>query len=220
MVKKLAVSSARSSLLVFAALALLACAAGKPAQVKAPAATAAPQDQAQSAQPSLQPAPEPDHPGQGQATLHTTEGPITITFFPDVAPQTVNHLTELMKAGCYQGVDIFRLEPGFVVQVAPVANRDCHRNAMSTVPAEFSKVEHKRLYLSMARWEDVDSGTSSWSIMLGPVPSMNGQYTVFGRVIAGQETIEKIEAIGSTKGEDGMSRLNRSVTIERVELSE
>ncbi|WP_428267939.1 peptidylprolyl isomerase [Haliangium sp.] len=165
-------------------------------------------------------APEPAPQERGRAVIHTTEGPITVTFFPAVAPQTVAHIGQLMAAGCYQGVSIFRLEPGFVLQVAPVANRECHPAAMSTIPGEFSSVPHRRLYLSMARWDDPDSGTSSWSIMLGPAPSMDGQYTVFGRVVDGEDVIRKLEAIGSTKGDDGMSRLNRSVSIERVEISE
>lgn len=155
---------------------------------------------------------------RGRAVIHTTEGPITVTFFPGVAPRTVEHITDLMKAGCYEGVDFFRLEPGFVIQVTPVADRACHPDAMSTVPAEFSQVRHERLSLSLARWDDIDSGTSSWSIMLGAAPSMDGQYTVFGRVVAGEETIEKIEAIGSTPGKDGMRRLDRRVAIERVDI--
>lgn len=156
----------------------------------------------------------------GRAVIHTTEGTITVTFFPGIAPQTVEHITDLMKAGCYEGVDFFRLEPGFVVQVAPVADRACHPDAMGTVPAELSEVEHDRLTLSMARWDDVNSGTSSWSIMLGAAPSMDGQYTVFGRVVDGEETIEKIEAIGSTMGADGMRRLDRRVSIERIDVTD
>ena len=167
---------------------------------------------------------------RGKAIIHTSEGPITVTFFPEVAPKTAAHIAALMEAGCYEGVNFFRLEPNFVVQVAAVADADCHPNAMSTVPGEFSPsnalsstsnvAKHTRLALSMARWEDVDSGTSSWSIMLGAAPSMDGQYTVFGRVIEGEATIAKIEAIGSKPGEHGMKWLNRPVAIERVELVE
>lgn len=213
------------SLLTAAAVAAGACAAGTSTPVHSADVTASDESAAAAEDGSALPAgaePEPEPPVEerGRAVLHTTEGPITVTFFPGVAPQTVAHITELMKAGCYEGVDIFRLEPGFVVQVAPVADRACHPDAMSTVPAEFSQVEHRRLYLSMARWEDIDSGTSSWSIMLGPAPSMDGQYTVFGRVVAGEDTVEAIEAIGSTQGEDGMSRLDRKVSIQRVELLE
>ena len=180
---------------------------------EAPEATAAPQDSAPAV---VDPGPEE----RGRAVIHTTEGPITVTFFPTVAPKTVAHINELMAAGCYQGVSVFRYEPGFVLQVAPVADRDCHPDAMTAIPGEFSSVKHRRLYLSMARWEDPDSGTSSWSIMLGGAPSMDGQYTVFGRVVDGEDTVAKLEAIGSAPGDDGMKRLNRPVSIARVEIIE
>lgn len=165
-------------------------------------------------------APEPEHAGTGKAIIHTTQGPIAVTFFPDVAPKTVAHIVALMTAGCYTQVDVFRLEPNFVAQIAPVPTADCHPQAMDKIAAEFSNVSHKRLYLSMARWDDVDSATSSFSIMLGSIPSMDGEYTVFGRVIDGVDTIEKIEALGSTKGDDGMRRPNTKVTITRVEVVE
>ena len=158
----------------------------------------------------------------GRAILHTTEGPITVTFFPDVAPKTVAHISALMAAGCYAGVEFFRLEPGFVTQVSPVPDNGCHPDTASTVPAEFSQpasgVKHERLTLSLARWDEPDSGTSSWSIMLGAYPAMDGQYTVFGRVIAGEEAIKAIEAIGAVMGENGMKKPQLPVTIERVEV--
>lgn len=168
-----------------------------------------------------EPAPPPIREA-GRAVVHTTEGPITVTFFPDVAPRTVAHISALMAAGCYTGIELFRLEPGFVTQVSPVPDNGCHPDTASTVPAEFSDpasgVKHERLTLSLARWDEPDSGTSSWSIMLGAYPAMDGQYTVFGRVIGGEDAIKKIEAIGATMGENGMKKPKRAVTIERVEV--
>ena len=206
--------------LPLAALLLGGCGSPGAPEAQQPSPTAQPPAQAQEA--TIAPAPAPAPQDKGKAVIHTSEGPIAITFFPDIAPQTVEHIAGLMQAGCYESVDIFRLEPGFVVQVAPVSNRSCHPNAMSTVPGEFDKNrgKHIRLALSLARWDDPNSGTSSWSIMLGPAPSMDGEFAVFGRVTDGEDTIRKIEAIGSTKGENGMSRLNRKVSIEKVELSE
>lgn len=159
----------------------------------------------------------------GRAVLHTSEGPIAITFFPEVAPKTVAHISALMTAGCYSGIEFFRLEPGFVTQVSPVPDNGCHPDTASTVPAEFAAsaetgVKHERLMLSLARWDEPDSGTSSWSIMLGAYPAMDGQYAIFGRVVEGEDAIKKIEAIGATMGENGMKKPKRAVTIERVEM--
>ena len=111
--------------------------------------------------------------GRGKAVLHTSVGPITITFFPEQAPQTVKHIAGLMRAGCYDGVDVFRLEPGFVAQVASVSNHECHPDAMSTVADEPTPLKHDRLHLSLARGQEANSGTSSFSMMLGPGPHMD-----------------------------------------------
>lgn len=158
----------------------------------------------------------------GRAVLHTTEGPIAVTFFPDVAPRTVAHISALMAAGCYASIEFFRLEPGFVTQVSPVPDNGCHPDTSATVPAEFSDikkgVKHERLMLSLARWDEPDSGTSSWSIMLGEYPAMDGQYAVFGRVVEGEDALKKIEAIGAEPGENGMKKPKRPVTIERIEI--
>ena len=158
----------------------------------------------------------------GRAVLHTSEGPITVTFYPDVAPRTVAHVTALMAAGCYAGLEFFRLEPGFVTQVAPVPDNGCHPDAGKSVPDEFSDpasgVKHERLSLSLAHYDEPDSGTSSWSIMLGAHPGMDGLYTVFGRAIDGEDAVKKIEAIGATMGENGMKKPKRAVTIERIEV--
>ena len=158
----------------------------------------------------------------GRAVLHTSVGPITVTFYPDVAPKTVQHISALMAAGCYAGLEFFRLEPGFVTQVSPVPDNGCHPDTASTVPAEFSDpasgVKHERLSLSLARWDAPDSGTSSWSIVLGAYPAMDGEYTIFGRVVDGEDAVKKIEAIGAEPGENGMKKPKQPVTIERVEV--
>jgi cyclophilin family peptidyl-prolyl cis-trans isomerase len=203
------------------ALAACACTAGsavatRPAE---PAELTAADPANANGPPGSEPAAHPVR-ESGRVIIHTSEGPITLTFFPEVAPKTTAHIMTLLQAGCYSGVELFRLESNFVAQVAPVADPACHPDAMAAIPAEFSEALHRRLSLSMARWDDPDSGTSSWSIMLGDVPAMDGQYTVFGRVIAGQETVEKIEAIGSRQGDDGMSHPNRRIVIERVEVVE
>lgn len=211
----------RGEMYVFLALAVstVACAgggSGDAASVQAPApAGAADPTRDETAEPPPAPIRE-----AGRVILHTTEGPITITFFPDVAPRTSSHIMDLLQAGCYDGVEFHRLEPNFVVQLLPVADKTCHPDALATVPAEFSGASHKRLSLSLARFEDPDSGTSSWSIVLGDVPAMDGEYAVFGRVIEGEAAVQKIEAVGSTKGEDGMGRPNRKISIERAEVVE
>ena len=208
---------------VFLALWLPGCGAGQPGAVENPggAASTGAGSGSEGDTPEAEPEPADPRPVErGKAVIQTTEGPLTITFFPEAAPRTVAHLAALMKAGCYQGVKVFRYEPDFVVQVSSVSNGECHPDAMKTVPGEFEGAKHERFALSMARFEDPDSGTSSWSIMLGEVPSMDGQYTVFGRMVDGETTIRAIEAIGSTRGDDGMSRLDRPVTIETIQWLE
>ena len=72
--------------------------------------------------------------------------------------------------------------------------------ATRTVRGEFdASVKHARGKLSMARWSDPDNATSSFSVMLGTAPHLDGEYAVFGEMVEGEETLRKIEAVETTK---------------------
>jgi cyclophilin family peptidyl-prolyl cis-trans isomerase len=133
--------------------------------------------------------------------LQTTKGNIELAFYKDVAPVTSRHILELFRRGAYDTNHFFRVDKGFVAQVADVvggrrAPLDAFQEeiARDTVPGEFQPtVVHRRGTLSMGRYDDPDSGTSSFSILLGNAPHLDNKYTVFGEMVAGDETLREME---------------------------
>ena len=130
-----------------------------------------------------------------QAAVITLEkgGEIVIEFFPQDAPKTVENFVTLAKKGFYNGLTFHRVVPGFVAQ-----GGDPRGNGTGgpgyTVKAEFNKQKHLRGTLAMARSQDPDSAGSQFYICLGPQPSLDGQYTVFGKVTKGMEIVDGIKA--------------------------
>nr|KJB30378.1 hypothetical protein B456_005G140100 [Gossypium raimondii] len=97
---------------------------------------------------------------------------------------------------------VFQVDRGFVAQVADVAsgrsapmNEKQRREAEKTIVGEFSDVKHVRGILSMGRYSDPDSAQSSFSILLGDAPHLDGQYAIFGKVTKGDETLRKLEEL-------------------------
>ena len=136
-----------------------------------------------------------------RVVLQTTKGNIELAFYKDVAPVTSRHILELFRRGAYDTNHFFRVDKGFVAQVADVvggrrAPLDAFQKeiASDAVPGEFqSTVVHRRGTLSMGRYDDPDSGTSSFSILLGNAPHLDNKYTVFGEMVAGDETLRQME---------------------------
>ncbi|CAA7401081.1 unnamed protein product [Spirodela intermedia] len=140
--------------------------------------------------------------GSIRVVFQTNYGDIEFGFFPRVAPRTVEHIFRLVRLGCYNTNHFFRVDKGFVAQVADVAGgRSAPMNdkqkieAEKTVIDEFSSVKHVRGILSMGRYSNPNSGGSSFSILLGDAPHLDGQYAVFGRMTKGDETLKKLEEL-------------------------
>ncbi|KAK8447974.1 hypothetical protein SEVIR_8G189900v4 [Setaria viridis] len=140
--------------------------------------------------------------GSARVVFQTSFGDIEFGFFPHVAPKTVDHIFKLVRLGCYNTNHIFRVDKGFVAQVAAVVggrtapmNEEQKREAEKTIVGEFSSVKHVRGILSMGRHSDPDSGGSSFSFLLGDAPHLDGQYAVFGRVTKGDDTLRKLERL-------------------------
>ena len=132
-------------------------------------------------------------------TLKTTLGDIRIAMEPDWAPNHVRNFLKLVSTGWYDGTAFHRLVKGFVLQggmpntrtgaATHPADRWVH-----TVKGEFhADIKHVRGIVSMARTDDPDSATTSFFLMLGAAPSLDGQYAAFGRVVAGMEVLDAFE---------------------------
>ncbi|KAM7269767.1 hypothetical protein ACFE04_025264 [Oxalis oulophora] len=137
-----------------------------------------------------------------RVVFQTNYGDIEFGFYPSVAPITVDHIFKLVRLGCYNTNHFFRVDKGFVAQVADVVNGRSapwndyqSREARKTIVGEFSDVKHVRGILSMGRHADPNSGGSSFSILLGNAPHLDRQYAIFGKVTKGDETLQKLEQL-------------------------
>lgn len=131
-------------------------------------------------------------------TLETSYGPIKLELDAKVAPQTAANFEKLVKDGFYNGLTFHRIVPGFVIQGGDPKG-DGTGGPGYTVPAEI-KLSHKRGAVAMARLPDQvnpnrDSSGSQFYIALRDLPQLDGQYTVFGEVIAGMDIVDRIAAV-------------------------
>jgi peptidyl-prolyl cis-trans isomerase B (cyclophilin B) len=136
---------------------------------------------------------------QQRVALETSLGNITLELFPDRAPNHARQFLRLAASGVFDGTAFHRVVPGFVIQGGYLATRrepldERQQGYVRTLQPEFNATKHERGILSMARGDEPASATSSFFIVLAPAESLDGKYTVFGRVIAGMDVVEKIEA--------------------------
>jgi cyclophilin family peptidyl-prolyl cis-trans isomerase len=131
--------------------------------------------------------------------LNTTLGPIEITLEPDWAPEHVRAFLKLHQTGWYHGTTFHRIVKEFVVQggmghTRPGSAPHNSDRWVRNLKGEFrDDVKHVRGIVSMARGDDPDSATTSFFLMLGPAPHLDGKYTAFGRITAGLEVLEAFE---------------------------
>ncbi|HKO64178.1 MAG TPA: peptidylprolyl isomerase [Candidatus Nitrosocosmicus sp.] len=134
------------------------------------------------------------------ATIETTQGPIKIEFYPDVAPNHVKNFQDLARKGFYDGVVFHRIVPGFVIQAGDpnTKNDNSSRDTWGTggpgytINQEFNSIPHERGILSMARTNDPNSAGSQFFIVLNDSKFLDNQYTVFGKVTEGLDVVDKI----------------------------
>ncbi|WP_299076069.1 peptidylprolyl isomerase [uncultured Ruegeria sp.] len=130
-------------------------------------------------------------------------GNVIIELLPDVAPQHSARMKELARAGEYDNVAFHRVIDGFMAQTGDVQHGNMEDgfnlrmagtggSSLPNVPAEFSKLPHDRGTLGAARSQNPDSANSQFFINFKDNHFLNGQYTVYGRVIDGMEHVDAI----------------------------
>jgi cyclophilin family peptidyl-prolyl cis-trans isomerase len=124
--------------------------------------------------------------------LETSQGPVVVALRPDLAPNHVARITELVREGFYDGVVFHRVIDGFMAQTGDPTGTGTGGSGKK-LKAEFSREPHVRGTVSMARSQSPDSGDSQFFICFGDAPWLNGQYTVWGKVVEGMENIDKIK---------------------------
>ena len=123
----------------------------------------------------------------------STGGDVVIRLRPDLAPGHVERISELARSGFYDGVVFHRVIPGFMAQGGDPTGSGTGGSDLPDLAAEFSDEPHVRGTCSMARTSDPDSANSQFFIMFAPAPSLDNQYTVWGRVVSGMENVDKIK---------------------------
>jgi cyclophilin family peptidyl-prolyl cis-trans isomerase len=124
--------------------------------------------------------------------LETTQGKVAIAMRPDLAPDHVARIKELVRDGFYDGVVFHRVIEGFMAQTGCPQGTGTGGSGKK-LKAEFSQEKHVRGTVSMARAQNPDSADSQFFICFQESPWLNGQYTVWGKVTAGMENIDKIK---------------------------
>jgi peptidyl-prolyl cis-trans isomerase B (cyclophilin B) len=143
-------------------------------------------------------------PGGPPGAIITLEkgGEIRLELFPADAPRTVENFLKLAREGFYDGTTFHRVEPGFVVQGGDPLSKSLRVGDPKIgtggpgyrIKAEFNKQKHVRGVVAMARAQDPDSAGSQFYITLAPAHFLDGQYTVFGRVVSGMDVVDGIKA--------------------------
>jgi peptidylprolyl isomerase len=123
-------------------------------------------------------------------------GPVVIEMKPDVAPGHVARVTELTKAGFYDGVVFHRVIPGFMAQTGDPTGTGSGGSHLPDLKAEFSAEKHARGTVSMARSSSPNSANSQFFICFDESPWLDRQYTVWGQVVEGMEHIDAIKKGG------------------------
>jgi peptidylprolyl isomerase len=124
--------------------------------------------------------------------LETTQGRVAIAMRPDLAPNHVARIKELVSDGFYDGVVFHRVIDGFMAQTGCPHGTGTGGSGRK-LKAEFSKEKHIRGTVSMARAQNPDSADSQFFICFADSPWLNGQYTVWGQVTQGMENVDKIK---------------------------
>ena len=134
-------------------------------------------------------APDP----QNTLVIETSKGDIVIKFRPDLAPKHVAQVKRLAKEGFYNGLIFHRVIAGFMAQTGDPTGTGSGGSKLPDLPAEFTQEEFKRGSIGAARTNNPNSANSQFFICFGAgCRQLTGQYTLWGEVIEGMDTVEKI----------------------------
>jgi peptidyl-prolyl cis-trans isomerase B (cyclophilin B) len=155
------------------------------------------------------------------AVITTSEGVMVAEFWPEVAPKTVENFKTLAKKGFYDGTCFHRVIKGFMIQGGDPKTKDpALEGEWGTgdpgykIKAEFNDKSHTRGVLSMARSNDPDSAGSQFFICHGSPTFLDHQYTAFGKLIKGDDVLEKI----ATTPTHPPDRPNKKVVVESIKI--
>ena len=149
-------------------------------------------------------------------------GSIQVKFYPDVAPNHVKNMIKLAQNKFYDGTTFHRVIPGFMIQGGDPNSKNPDRSTHGTggpgyrLAAEFNKRPHKRGVLSMARAQDPNSAGSQFFICVADANFLDGQYTAFGEVVSGLDTVDRIVNVERDDRDNPLERVEMTMTVSEV----
>ena len=159
------------------------------------------------------------------AVIKTSEGDMVVQFWNDAAPNTIENFKKLARAGFYNGTIFHRIVKGFMIQGGDPNSKDPAKEESYgaggpgyKIKAEFNDHSHERGVISMAREPDPDSAGSQFFICLGPAPRLDHQYTTFGKLIKGDDVLDKIGNTPVTMGHGENSKPAKRIVIEKIDI--
>ena len=160
------------------------------------------------------------------AVIKTNEGEMVVQFWTDAAPNTIENFKKLAHQGFYNGTIFHRIVKGFMIQGGDPNSKDTAKEDAYgqggpgyEIKAEFNNHSHDRGVISMARGPDPDSAGSQFFICLAPVRRLDGQYTTFGKLIKGEDVLDKIGNTPVERNAQGeMSKPTKRIVIESVKI--
>ncbi len=138
--------------------------------------------------------------------LELKDGRVVIELLPELAPRHVERIKVLVRRNFYDNTPFHRVIPGFMAQGGDPTGRGTGGSDLPDLPAEFSPPQRARFLrgtCGMARAQSPNSANSQFFIMFAPTPSLDGQYTIWGRVVSGMEAVDRIKP---GDGANGMVR--------------
>jgi peptidylprolyl isomerase len=143
--------------------------------------------------------------------IDLTYGRVVIEMLPKIAPKHVERIKTLTRQKFYDGIVFHRVIDGFMAQTGDPTGTGMGGSKLPDIKAEFSDEPHIRGAVSMARASDPNSANSQFFIVTHDSRFLDGQYTVWGRVISGMEFVDKIKKgasrDGKVVGPDGMVKV-------------
>lgn len=162
------------------------------------------------------------------AIIKTSKGEMVVEFWPDVAPKTVENFKKLAKEGFYDGTCFHRVIKGFMIQGGDPKTKDPSKEGEwgtgdpgYKIKAEFNSRSHQRGVLSMARSAHPDSAGCQFFICHGDASFLDRQYTAFGRLMKGDDVLEKIANVPCKMvpgGDRNPSRPIEPVKVESIKI--
>ncbi|WP_171946406.1 peptidylprolyl isomerase [Hyphomicrobium sp. CS1GBMeth3] len=125
--------------------------------------------------------------------IETTQGPVVIALRPDLAPNHVARIKQLVREGFYDGIVFHRVIDGFMAQTGCPHGTGTGGSKHPNLKAEFNAEPHVRGVCSMARAASPDSANSQFFIVFDDATFLDRKYTVWGKVIEGMENVDKIK---------------------------